>query len=291
MLRYRLKPDYEPSVAVLDAQRAIRYVRHNADTFGIDPDRIGMLGFSAGGYLASALATRFDEGNPGASDPIDRVSSRPNFTVPVYAQISSVPEHGAFVEENLELVTSDSPPAFLVTTHEDRSLSPKHTLAYYEALLDNGVQAEMHVFGRGAHGTGMAPGDPALGQWPPLLVRWLRTSGFLTSAERVPVKGSVTIDGEPMNWGSVTFIPEDPNAPIAHTHSFGKFSMDAAHGPVPGAHHVEVNILSRDSSNMKSGNYSMDDAESYTKASPGAKCPLMVEIAADQEIQISIVTR
>ena len=67
--------------------------------------------------------------------------------------------------------------------------------------------------------------------------------------------------------------------------------MDAAHGPVPGAHHVEVNILSRDSSNMKSGNYSMDDAESYTKVRPGAKGPLMAEIAADQEIQISIVTR
>jgi acetyl esterase/lipase len=80
VLRYRLMPDYRPSVALHDAQRAIRYVRHNAATFGIDPDRIGMLGFSAGGHLASAAAIGLSAGDPGASDPIDRVSSRPDFS-------------------------------------------------------------------------------------------------------------------------------------------------------------------------------------------------------------------
>jgi acetyl esterase/lipase len=283
VLRYRLMPDYGPSVALLDAQRAIRYVRHNAETFGIDPDRIGMLGFSAGGHLASGAAIRFDAGNPAATDPIDRVSSRPDFVVLVYAGIA---------RELPDLVTADSPPAFLVLSHEDSVVSPKHALPFYEALLDNEVQVEMHVFGRGAHGAGMAPGDPALGQWPTLLVRWLRTSGFLTGAERIPVKGVVTIDGEPLLWGGVAFISEDPNAPIVWTYSLGgKLSIDAANGPVPGSHRVEVHILSKDFSEMKSGKYSTDDSECYTRTSPGAKGPLTVEIAADKEIRIAITTQ
>ena len=282
VLRYRLMPDYGPLVALLDAQRAIRYVRYNAESFGVDPDRIGMLGFSAGGHLASGAAIRFDTGDPATSDPVDRLSSRPDFVVLVYAGIA---------EELSELVSQQSPPAFLVLTHEDSVVSPKHALPFYEALLENGVQTEMHVFGRGAHGTGMAPGDPGLGQWPTLLAQWMRTSGFLTGADRVPVNGVVNIDGEPLLWGGITFIPEDPNAPIAWTHSGGKFSIDAANGPVPGRHRVEVHILSKDFSEMKSGKYSMDDSECYTKASPGAKGPLTVEIAVDEEIQIAIATK
>lgn len=282
VLRYRLRPDYEPPVALLDAGRAIRYVRHNSGQFGIDPDRIGMLGFSAGGHLASAAATRFDSGNPAAADPIDRVSNRPDFSVLLYPAIP---------EELIELVTVETPPTFLALTHEDRTVSPKKALPYYEALLDKGVQAELHVFGRGAHGTGMAPGDPGLGQWPELLHGWLRTTGFLTGAERIPVKGIVTIDGEPLIWGGITLIPEDPNAPVAWVHSRGEFSIEAAKGPVPGPHRVEVHILSKDFSDMKSGRYSMDGAEFYKKASPDAKGPLTVEIAADREVQIDIVTR
>ena len=282
VLRYRLMPDYEPLVALLDAQRAIRYVRHNAGRFEIDPDRIGMLGFSAGGHLASAVATRFDAGDPDASDPIDRVSSRPDFSVLVYAGVSA---------DLFELVTEDSPPAFIVLSHEDRTVSPKQSLLFYEALLENGVQAEVHIFGRGVHGSGMAPGDPALGQWPTLLAKWLRTSGLLTSAERVAVKGAVTIDGEPMLWGSVTLIPEDPNAPIARVFSGGKFRIGSSDGPVPGPHRVEVHVLSKDFSDLKSGKYSMDDVERYTKAGPDATGPLTVEIAAHKDIQIDIVTK
>lgn len=197
----------------------------------------------------------------GIAELVDRVSSRPDFSVLVYAGVST---------ELLELVTADSPPAFIVPSHEDGTISPKQSLLFYEALLENGVQADMHVFGRGVHGSGMAPGDPALGQWPTLLARWLRTSGFLTSAQRVAVKGAVTIDGEHLLWGCVTFIPEDPNTPIARVYSGGEFRIDTAHGPVPGPHRVEVHILSKDFSDLKSGKHSMDDVERYTKASPYA---------------------
>jgi acetyl esterase/lipase len=281
VLRYRLRPDYEPPVALLDATRAIRYVRHNANRFDIDPDRIGMLGFSAGGHLTASLAISYDAGNPDATDPIDRVSSRPDFAVPIYPVID---------EEVPGLVTPKSPPTFLVLTHRDLAARIKGALPFYEALLDNKVPAEMHVFNRGVHGTGMAPGDPSLGRWPKLFASWLQTSGFLTGKKRIAVQGSVTIDGKPLSWGGITLIPEDPNAPVAWVHSTGEFSIDAANGPVPGPHRVEVHILSKGFSHMKTGTYSMDQAESYRKPSPGAKEPLLVDIAADQEIQISVVT-
>ncbi len=116
----------------------------------------------------------------------------------------------------------------------------------------------------------MAPGDPSLGQWSELFANWLKTSGFLTAKKRIPVQGSVTIDGKPLTWGAVTLIPEDSNVPVAWVHSNGQFSIDATHGP---------------------HRYSMDDAESYQTASPGAQMPLMVQIAENQKIQIAIVTK
>ncbi len=282
VLRYRLRPDYEPTVALLDVQRAIRYVRHSASTLGIDPGRIGILGFSAGGRLATSAAIRSDPGSPTAADPIDRVSCRPDFAVPIYPVID---------EELPGLVTPASPPVFLALTHEDLSQRIKGTLPFYESLLDNEVPAEMHVFARGKHGAGLAPGDPSLGQWPVLLRRWLRDSGFQTAKERIPLKGTVTIDGEPLLWGGISFIPEDPNAPSIWEYSGGEFSIDAANGPVPGAHRVEVHILSRDMSDMKSGRYSMDGAERYTRANPRTETPLTVEIGANEEVTIAITTR
>jgi predicted esterase len=282
VVRYRLRPNYEPSVALLDAKRALRYVRDSAEKFGIDPGRIGVMGFSAGGHLAAAVAIGSDEGNPTASDPIDRVGSRPDFSVLLYPAVP---------EELIEFVSPSSPATFYALTHEDRSVSPKQALPLYEALLDNGVQAEMYILGRGAYGTGMVLGDLGLGQWPALLSQWLRMRGFLTSAERIPVTGTVSIDGEPLYWGGITLIPEDPNAPIVWTHARGEFNIDAANGPVQGPHCVEVKILSRDMSDMASGRYSMEAIEHYTNASPDASGPLMVEFTADKEIQISIVSK
>jgi acetyl esterase/lipase len=280
--RYRLLPDYQPDVSIRDGQRAIRYVRHNADAFGIDPKRIGVMGFSAGGHLASGAAVRFDSGNPEASDPINRVSSRPDFAMLMYAGIA---------EELLELATANVPPTFFVLSHEDSLISASKAFQFYEALREQGVPAEMHIFGQGAHGTGMAPGDPSLGQWPTILAKWLKTSGFLTGSERIAVKGAVTIDGGPLAWGGIALIPEDPNAPIVWTHSAGgEFSIDAAHGPVPGPHRAEVHILSKDLSNLQSGYYTTDGSESYIKSSPNATGSLMVEIVSRKDIQIDIAT-
>jgi acetyl esterase/lipase len=282
VLRYRLRPDYEPSIALLDAQRAIRLVRQGAKEYAIDPDRIGILGFSAGGHLATSAAIKYDAGDSDAADPIERESSRPNFIVPIYPAIDEAPP---------KQVTPETPAAFLVATHEDLAPRIKGTLPFYEALLDNGVPAEMHVFARGKHGAGLAPGDPSMGQWPGLVESWLRSSGFLTGQERISVSGIVTIDGKPMPWGAVAFIPEDPSAPRAWTFSSGKFSIDAADGPVPGSYRIEVHVLSRDLSGMKSGNYTMDGPEHYTRASPTSNEPIVVEIRPNEEINIAITTR
>ena len=282
VLRYRLRPDYEPTIALKDAQRAIRYVRHHAASFSVDPNRVGVLGFSAGGNLAASAATQYDPGITKASDPVERASSRPDFSVPIYPVIP---------EEIPRLVTPASPPTFLVATHEDHAPRIRRVLPYYDALLANEVSAEMHVFARGMHGTGMALGDPSLGQWPELLARWLRTHGWLTAKQRTSVRGTVTVDGEPITWGGIALIPEDPNAPVARTYTNGKFSIDAEHGPVPGTHLVEVHLLSRDFSTLSSGNYSMTGTERYRKASPGASAPLLIEIAPDTPLNIDIATK
>ena len=270
VLRYRLRPNYEPSVAVLDAQRAIRYVRYSAKTYNLDSGRIGILGFSAGGHLATESAIRYDTGNPEAIDPIDCESSRPNFTVPIYPVID---------EELPNVVTPASPPAFLVSTGGDLTSRIKSNLAFYEALLDNQVSAEMHVFGSGKHGSGLAPGDPSMGQWSMLLVNWLRTSSFLTDKQRFAINGTVTIDGKPLSWGGVAFIPEDSNAPSTWVFSSGKLNIDAINGPVPGPHRVEVHVLSKNISDMTKGKYSMDGSECYTT---------MVDVQAGKEIDIAI---
>ncbi len=297
VLRYRLKPTYQPPTALLDAQRAVRYVRYHAAEYGISPNRIGMLGFSAGGHLASATGTRFDAGNPAADDPIERLSSRPDFLVLVYAAISgelfrtSSPD---YLSTN-SLVTTDTPPTFLVQTHEDPVVSPNHSVLFYQALLEAKVPAEMHIFGFGSHGLGLAPGDPQLVQWQPLLAGWLRRSGLLANGTRTAVKGTVALDGKPLFRGWVTFIPDDDHAPIArgyvHYRSKSKIDIDQLHGPFPGKHRVEVYVVSRESSAPKTGSYSMDDVERYVHATPGSSAPIVVDIVPGKEIHLEITTK
>jgi acetyl esterase/lipase len=296
VLRYRLKPAYPPSTALLDALWAVRYVRHHADEYSISPNRIGMLGFSAGGHLASAAGTHFDTGDPGSDDPVERVSSRPDFLVLVYAVINS----GLFRQNRPDyvttntLVTANTPPTFFVQTHEDSAVSPNHSILFYQALLREKIPAEMHIFGFGAHGLGLAPGDPDLVQWQPLLARWLRRSGFLADGTRTAVNGTVLLDGKPLFWGWVTLIPEDDHAPIArayvHRKSTGEFTIDQKHGPFPGKHRVEVHVVSRDFSTPKAGSYSMENAEKYTHPAPGSSAPILVDIVPEEEIQLEITT-
>jgi acetyl esterase/lipase len=198
ILRYRLGPRYHHPAPLLDAQRAIRYVRDNADRFGITPRKLGIWGFSAGGHLASTAGTHFDGGNPQAPDPIDRQSSRPDFMILAYPVISLTDEytHGGSrrnllgpdpapeLVENLSnerQVTGDTPPAFLFHTDEDKVVPAENSVVFYLALRKAKVPAELHIFQRRDHGVGLAQNDPILSVWPVLLEGWLRTNGFLAA--------------------------------------------------------------------------------------------------------------
>ena len=196
VLKYRLGPRYHNPIELGDAQRAIRLVRSRAAEFGYAPDRIGIMGFSAGGHLASTAATHFDNGNASAADAIDRVGCRPDFLILGYPVISmSAPySHMGSVNNllgekaSLQLreelsselhVTAQTPPTFLFTTSADTTVPPENSVAFYLALRKAGVPAEMHIFEKGPHGVGLDLGDPVLGMWPTLLANWLRDRGLL----------------------------------------------------------------------------------------------------------------
>jgi acetyl esterase/lipase len=196
VLRYRLGPTYHHPIELGDAQRAIRTVRSRAGEWHIATDRIGIMGFSAGGHLASSASTHFDSGKPDASDLIERVSSRPDFAVlgyPVISLIEPWTHQGSkrnLLGDNADLalarslssdtqVTASTPPAFIYHTNADPVVPVENAVAYFLALRKAGVPAEMHVFKDGPHGTGLALEDPALSAWPALLTSWLRVSGLL----------------------------------------------------------------------------------------------------------------
>ncbi len=196
VLKYRLGPRYHHPIELQDAQRAIRLVRAHAAEYGVVADRIGVLGFSAGGHLAATAGTHFDDGNARDSDPIQRAASRPDFLVLAYPVISLTTEYthqGSLrnllgdnpdpkLKEALsnELqVTARTPPTFLFHTTEDKTVPVENSVLFYLALKKAGVAAEMHIFERGPHGVGLALQDPALGEWPELLANWLRGRGLL----------------------------------------------------------------------------------------------------------------
>ena len=196
VLRYRLGPQYHHPIELGDAQRAIRTVRARASEWHIAPDRIGMMGFSAGGHLASSASTHFDGGAADAADPIDRVSSRPDFAVLAYPVISFVePFTHQGSKTNLlgerpdpmlarslsseTQVAPSTPPTFIYHTNADTVVPVENAVAYFLALRKAGVLAEMHIFKEGPHGTGLGMQDAALAEWPRLLANWLKASGFL----------------------------------------------------------------------------------------------------------------
>jgi acetyl esterase/lipase len=196
VLRYRLGPAYHHPIELGDAQRAIRTVRSHAVEWHIAADRIGIMGFSAGGHLASSASTHADAGNADAVDPIDRVSSRPDFAVLGYPVISFVepfthqgsktnllgehPDPALARSLSSETqVTASTPPTFIYHTTNDTVVPVENAVAYFLALRKAAVPAEMHVFRNGPHGSGLAQQDTALAEWPRLLANWLRVSGFL----------------------------------------------------------------------------------------------------------------
>jgi acetyl esterase/lipase len=195
VLQYRLAPRYGHPAPLQDARRAIRTLRASAAEWGLDPTRIGILGFSAGGHLAATAGTQFEEGRPDAADAVERVSSRPDFMILVYPVISLVEPftHRGSSESLLgqdadsallrsmsadQRVTTATPPSFLVHTTEDRGVPPENSLAFFAALRRAGVQAELHVFAKGDHGLGLGPAGSGLAAWPALCETWMDALGF-----------------------------------------------------------------------------------------------------------------
>ncbi len=193
LLKYRLGPRYHHPVELQDVSRAIRTVRANARAWGIDPNHIGVIGFSAGGHLAATVATHFTPGDPNSPDPVERVSSRPDTALLIYA-VAAITGHAgsmenllgknppaALVEDlcNDKKVTKDTPPTFLVHTNEDICVPAEMSLQFAEACRRAGVPVELHMFELGVHGIGLGEGDPASGTWPKLCELWLKRRGFL----------------------------------------------------------------------------------------------------------------
>ncbi len=202
VLRYRLTSDgYVLPVPLLDARRAIQMVRARALDYQIDPNRIVVIGFSAGGHLAALAATQPVEENAESEDPIDRVSSRPDFLVlgyPWIGAISSDTSHLSYCKlfnlmDRCEVlrtsyspdlfVTAKTPPTFWYHTADDQTVPVEQGLRFYEALIKAGVPAEAHIFAHGPHGSGLGKGDASMDQWPELLETWLRGQGLLTAAK------------------------------------------------------------------------------------------------------------
>lgn len=198
VLKYRLaQHEYHHPAMINDAQRALRYVRAHAEDWNLDKDRLGIMGFSAGGHLASTASTHFDAGDPQAKEAIERESSRPDFCIlgyPVIAFGEDFTHKGSqknLIGENPSTemikylsnekqVTAQTPPTFLVHTNEDAGVPPENSVVYYMALRKAGVPAEMHIYQRGKHGLGMVnTKDEIFSTWAERLEDWLKVQGII----------------------------------------------------------------------------------------------------------------
>lgn len=197
VLDYRVKP-YPPEVSLLDAQRAIRLLRARAARWNILPDQIAILGFSAGGHLAGMAATKFGPGDPEASDPVERVASRPDAIIQGYGSLTlasfpgkdSIMDTGNDRQRKVELspdknLRPDAPPFFLWQCSDDPLVDARQMLHMAKELIDYGIPVEMHLFPQGNHGLGLAdgslPGIPVnlhVAQWADLCIHWLNHLGF-----------------------------------------------------------------------------------------------------------------
>lgn len=195
VLKYRLGPKYHHPVEMEDVARALRTVRFHAADWGLDPHRIGVLGFSAGGHLASTAATHFDGGIENATEPIDRVSSRPDVAILIYPVITftdpfthkgsrrnllgdNPPEHLITLLSNEKQVTPQTPPCFLVHSTDDAAVPAENSLMFALACRKVGVPVELHLYEHGPHGFGLGGSDPVLSSWPGSCAKWLEHRGF-----------------------------------------------------------------------------------------------------------------
>jgi len=205
VLEYRLGPRYHFPSPMLDGARAVRYVRSHAAELGVAQDKIGLWGFSAGGHLAGYLATVHDGGTAGSSDPIERVSDRPDFAIMSYGRFSldeAIPRttnmEGLLGDHPtqamldavsvVKLVTKNTSPCFIYSTTADQTVNSLNATALYDALKRASVPVELHIFERGVHGTGMAQGLkelPELAIYPMLLANWMEMHGWI-AREQTP---------------------------------------------------------------------------------------------------------
>lgn len=188
VLQYRLMP-YLLEEPLLDAQRAIRLVRARATEYGVDPSRLGIMGFSAGGHLASAAATLFDAGDPASKDPLERPSSRPDAAMLIYpvtdrrmlrplaGGVTVDPALLKRFSTNLH-VTDETPSTFLWHNLTDQMVPYSHSLSFANACAQHNVPFELHIWGAGKHGAGVADADVRYTRWKELLAVWLRIRGF-----------------------------------------------------------------------------------------------------------------
>jgi hypothetical protein len=301
----------------------MRYIRAHAGDYGIDPTRVGALGFSAGANLLVDLMLHIKPADPAARDPLDRLSTRPDFLVLGYGFMQ--------IPQNTDpKVVAAFPPTFFYCTVEDRS-NVLNMLALQSTLIRNNVPVEAHYFENGIHGTGFGLGDPVLGQWPGLLDNWVRTNGLLTGGKRIALTGMLNLDGLPLQKGMLILRPrDDPHAPTVvvyqnntGTGPLGQFIVPASQGPVPGRYQVEVRqdatrwisnsreplmieMMAKQRANTLTeedrrrwGEYlrqrdlspSIDRQRVFTRQHPGDTRDYVVEIAAGRELIIDVYSR
>ena len=200
LLRYRVAPHARHPAMLADAQRAVRTARAYAARWRIDAQRIGILGFSAGGHLAATAATLFDAGDAHAADPVERASSRPDAAILIYPVITlegpfahagsranllgETPDLDLIRALSLHLrVSGETPPMFLVHGAEDAGVPCENSLLMAQALSQARVPFELHIYERGRHGFGLQPTAPGVSPWTERCAEWLRTRGFLGQQE------------------------------------------------------------------------------------------------------------
>lgn len=196
VLKYRL-PNSKSNIIphqspLMDAQRAIRTVRAHAAKWNISRDKVGIMGFSAGGHLASTAGTHFDKGNANAADSVDRFSSRPDFMILMYPVITmskpfmhegsrnnligaNADKELATYYSNETQITKETPPTLLIHATDDKGVPVENSLYFYQALKDNNVPAEMHIYPYGGHGFGLAVGRGYLQSWTDRCIDWLKS--------------------------------------------------------------------------------------------------------------------
>jgi len=193
LLKYRV-PDSGPTMkdgrtfypkvqtAVQDAQRTLGLVRQHAKEWLVDPQKVGVIGFSAGGHLAAAVSTRFAQRAYAPVDAADKFSCRPDFAIVVYPGHLWTPGTALTLRHDLR-VPADTPPTFILHAEDDPVDPVKHSLTYYVALQQAGVPVEMHLYAQGGHAFGLRPTKLPIGRWPTLVEQWLRTIGVLGPQE------------------------------------------------------------------------------------------------------------